>query len=75
MNILSPNTIVPANGAFPDISTKELQNMKKKVDFYVDHYSTIKKCRKDNISYQDKINFLSNLNRILEKEMELRCIA
>jgi hypothetical protein len=52
---------------------KELQSIKKRVDFYVEHYSTIIKNRKyDDITYNDKLVFLSNFNTLLEREISNR---
>ena len=63
------------DGLVPDISSKELLNIKKRVEFYADHYKTIKKTRNDNITYESKINFLSNLNNMLKTEINKRQVA
>jgi len=55
-----------------EISTKELQSLKKKVNFYVDHYTLIKKNRENTIPYEDKLNFLFNLNKVLDTEIGKR---
>ncbi len=59
-------------GTPQEISTQELQSLKKKVDFYMDHYTLVKKNREDNITYEDKLNFLSNLNQVLDTEINSR---
>jgi len=53
-------------------STKELKSMKKRINFYMTHFMTINNMKKNNISYEEKINFLSNLNSLLENELKKR---
>ena len=59
-------------GTAKEIPTQELHRLKKKVDFYMDHYTLIKKNRDDMITYEDKLNFLSNLNKVLDTELNNR---
>lgn len=55
------------------IPIKELQSIKKRVDFYVEHYSTIVKKREyADITSNDKLTFLSNFNILLEREISNR---
>ncbi|NLF83178.1 MAG: hypothetical protein GX568_04245 [Candidatus Gastranaerophilales bacterium] len=66
------NILDSVDSGLMTLPMSELQSMKKRVDFYVEHYSTIKRSRKDDITYNDRIIFLSNLNKLLENEIKSR---
>jgi hypothetical protein len=66
------NILDSADAGLIALPTSELQSMKKRVDFYVEHYATIKRSRNDDITYNDRIIFLSNLNKLLENEIKSR---
>ncbi len=75
MAFLNQKVSLIIDGLVPDISIRELLSIKKRIDFYFYHYKTVKKSRKDNITYENKINFLSNLNNMLEIEINKRQVA
>lgn len=66
------NILDSADAGLMALPMNELQSMKKRVDFYVEHYATIKRSRNDDITYNDRIIFLSNLNNLLENEIKSR---
>ncbi|HSA06790.1 MAG TPA: hypothetical protein P5556_06395 [Candidatus Gastranaerophilales bacterium] len=72
MAVLKQNDLFTIDDYILAFSIKELQSIRKKVAFYVDHYSAVKKGRQDDITYEDKINFLSNLNKALDQEIQNR---
>ena len=56
------------------IPNTEIQNIKKRVDFYVNHYKiSIKRINSESKELQ--LHFLLNLNNILETEIRERCAA
>ena len=56
------------------IPNTEIQSIKKRVDFYVNHYKiSIKKINSE--SREMQLHFLLNLNNILETEIRQRCAA
>ena len=59
-------------GTTKEMSTREIQSLKKRIDFYMDHYTLVKKNRQDDITYEDKLKFLSNLNKVLDTELNNR---
>lgn len=57
-----------------NISSNEIQSIKKRVDFYVKHYEISTK-RIISDSRVKQLDFLLNLNNILELEMKERCLV
>ncbi|MEI8390311.1 MAG: hypothetical protein WCG23_10565 [bacterium] len=57
-----------------NISNIEIQSIKKRVDFYVNHYKISTK-RINSESKARQLDFLLNLNNILENEIEERKVA
>lgn len=57
-----------------NISNIEILGIKKRVDFYVNHYKiSTKKAASESKALQ--LDFLLNLNHVLENEIELRKVA
>jgi hypothetical protein len=56
------------------ISTKDIYSIKKKIDFYLAHYMSIRKTQNDDIRYEEKIKFLNNLNQLLDHEIKIRLL-
>ena len=57
-----------------NIPNIEIQSIKKRVDFYVNHYKISTK-RINSESKSRQLDFLLNLNNILETEIEERKVA
>ena len=56
------------------IPNTEIKSIKKRVDFYVNHYKiSLNKIKSESKELQ--LHFLLNLNNILEIEMRERCAA
>jgi hypothetical protein len=52
------------------ITNSEIQSIKKRVDFYVSHYASIKKINSE--SRERQLDFLLNLKNIIETEIKGR---
>jgi len=57
-----------------NISNNEIQSIKKRIDFYVQHYKISTK-KMSSESKKRQLDFLINLNFVLENEINQRMLA
>ncbi|GEM_PF-4218343 len=67
-----PINLVKSN--LTEISIREIQSIKKRIDFYINHYKISTKAI-SSISSESKLVFLLNINNMLENEIKNRYTA
>jgi len=67
-------TLSLAKKNFSNVSDMEIQSIKKRVDFYINHFKISAKNMPDNAKSQ-QLDFLINLNFMIESEMNERQYA